>query len=103
LGEQWRLLGLARRARGIDAGPNPVARLRLFASMVFALLVGAIRRGTRLATAMDARGFDSGVPRTMARPQRFGLADGLLILGGAALGTGCLAVSVAAGTFRALL
>jgi energy-coupling factor transport system permease protein len=102
-GQQWRLLGLARRARGIDAAANPLARIRLFASMAFALLVGAIRRGTQLATAMDARGFDSGVPRTVARRQRFGPADWLLILAGAGLGAGCLAVSIAAGTFRALL
>ena len=67
------MLTLARRARGVDAGRNPVARLRLFASTAFALLVGAIRRGTRLAVAMDARGFDSGVPRDRrARRQHFG-------------------------------
>jgi energy-coupling factor transport system permease protein len=103
LGQEWRLLGLARRARGIDAGANPVARLRLFGSTVFGLLVSAIRRGTRLATAMDARVFDSGLPRSVARPQRFGPADWTLIGVAAVLGAGCLAVSLAAGTFRALL
>ena len=41
----------------------------------FALLVGALRRGGRLAVAMDARGFDSGVPRTFARRQRFTAPD----------------------------
>ena len=34
---------------------------------MFTLLVGAVRRGSRLATAMDARGFDSGIARTNAR------------------------------------
>jgi energy-coupling factor transport system permease protein len=85
LNAEWRQLVLARRARGVDAGWNPIARLRLFASAMFALLVGAIRRGIRLATAMEARGFDSGVPRTIARPTRFGLPDALVVASGAAL------------------
>lgn len=67
LATEWQTIRLARRARGVDAGASPVARVRLFTSTAFALLVGAIRRGSRLATAMDARGFDSGVPRSNAR------------------------------------
>ena len=58
---------LARRTRGVEAGRNPVAHARLFGGITFTLLVAALRRGSRLATAMDARGFDSGVPRTSAR------------------------------------
>ncbi|MFC6021805.1 energy-coupling factor transporter transmembrane component T family protein [Plantactinospora solaniradicis] len=100
---EWQMLSMARRARGIDAGRNPLARMRLFGSTAFALLVGAIRRGTRLATAMDARGFDSGSPRTSARRQRFGGADAALIVGATALAAGALAVSVALGTFRPLV
>jgi energy-coupling factor transport system permease protein len=103
LGEEWRMLTLARRARGVDAGRNPVARVRLFGSLTFALLVGAIRRGTRLATAMDARGFDSGLPRTIARPQHFGPADWLLLAGGVLLVALALTVSVATGVFSPLL
>ncbi|MGE5829240.1 MAG: energy-coupling factor transporter transmembrane component T family protein [Micromonosporaceae bacterium] len=103
LGQEWRLLALARRARGVDAGANPVAHLRLFASTTFALLVGAIRRGTRLATAMDARGFDSQVRRTVARPQRFGPADAALVVAAAAVGAALIVASVALGTFTPLL
>ncbi|KXK63481.1 MULTISPECIES: energy-coupling factor transporter transmembrane component T family protein [Micromonospora] len=103
LAEEWQMISMARRARGVDAGRNPVARLRLFASTAFALLVGAIRRGTRLAVAMDARGFDAGTPRTVARRQRFTVADGLLVAGAAALAGAALAVSVALGTFRPLI
>jgi energy-coupling factor transport system permease protein len=91
LGAEWRLLRLARRARGLDAGRNPLAHLRQFAALSFAILVGAIRRGTRLATAMDARGFDSGRPRTIARPQRFTTADTILIIGAATLAAAALA------------
>ncbi|TDB71718.1 energy-coupling factor transporter transmembrane protein EcfT [Micromonospora sp. KC723] len=103
LGQEWQTIGLARRARGVDAGRNPLARLRLFGSTAFALLVAAIRRGTRLAVAMDARGFDAGTPRTVARRQHFGPADWLLLVGAAVLAGGALAVSVALGTFRPLL
>lgn len=103
LSQEWRMLTLARRARGVDAGRNPAARLRLFAATAFALLVGAIRRGTRLAVAMDARGFDSGVPRTCARRQRFGAADAALVVGAAGLSAAALTVSVAAGVFRPVL
>jgi len=102
LGQEWRLLGLARRARGVDAGRSPVARVRLFAARSFALLAGAIRRGTRLAVAMDARGFDSGLPRTAARVQRVGPADWLLVVLAGGLAAAALAASLAAGTFRPL-
>ncbi|MFG1651703.1 energy-coupling factor transporter transmembrane component T family protein [Micromonospora sp. NPDC049275] len=103
LGQEWQMISMARRARGVDAGRNPVAKLRLFASTAFALLVGAIRRGTRLAVAMDARGFDGDTPRTVARHQRFGLADGLLIAGAAALAGAALTTSVLLGAFRPLI
>lgn len=93
--EEWELLTLARRARGIDAGWSPVARIGLFLSTVFALLVGAVRRAERLATAMDARGFAAADARgrSSARTQLVGRADlGLLA------GTGLVcAVTVLAG------
>ena len=72
---------LARRTRGVEAGRNPVARARLLAGIAFTLLVGAVRRGSRLATAMDARGFDSGVPRTNARGSRLHRRDAALVVG----------------------
>ncbi|HYN95742.1 MAG TPA: energy-coupling factor transporter transmembrane component T [Pilimelia sp.] len=103
LGQEWQMLTLARRARGIDPGRNPVARVALFARTAFALLVGAIRRGTRLAVAMDARGFDAGNPRTVARRQHFGGADAALVAGAAAVSGAALAVSVWVGAFRPLL
>src|ERR1044071_9852186 len=94
------MFSMARRARVVEAGRDPGAGVRLFASTMFAMLVHAIRRGTRLATAMDARGFDSGLPRTYARRQHFGRPDVLLIVGAAALGAMALWASVAAGTFN---
>lgn len=103
LEQEWQMISMARRARGVDASRNPVAKLRLFVSTAFALLVGAIRRGTRLAVAMDARGFAAGTPRTVARHQRFTAADGALIVVAALLAGSALAVSVALGTFRPLI
>lgn len=103
LRRNWQTITLARRARGLDAGRNPLARLRLFASTAFALFVGAIRRGTRLAVAMDARGFDAGTPRTAARRQRFTAADAALVAGAAALAGAALTVSALLGTFRPLI
>jgi energy-coupling factor transport system permease protein len=103
LGQEWQMLSLARRARGIDAGRNPVRKLRLFGSTAFALLVGALRRGGRLAVAMDARGFDSDVPRTYARRQVFHRADWALLAGAAVLSAAALATSVLAGLFDPII
>jgi energy-coupling factor transport system permease protein len=102
LADEWEMLTLARRARGVDAGHDPVARVRLFAQTTFALLVGAIRRGTRLATAMDARGFDAVTSRSIARPQRFTAADAAMVVGALLLAAIAIGTSVAAGTFRPL-
>ena len=75
LRDDWRSLQLARRARGVaDRG-----RLRRFAGLAFSLFVLSIRRGSELATAMEARGFGGSAARTWARPSRFGLRDVLLI------------------------
>nr|WP_255671953.1 energy-coupling factor transporter transmembrane component T [Glycomyces amatae] len=101
LGAEWRQITTARRARGLEGGWNPVRRARLFASTMFTLLVGAIRRAGRLAAAMDARGFDSETPRTHAREQRMAAGDWVLIAASAAVSAAAVAASVASGTFTA--
>lgn len=95
--EDWRTLGRARRARGLgDTG-----RLRRWTTMAFALLVLAIRRGTKLATAMEARGFDAqhARQRTWARPSRLGAPDVIGLTAAATLDALALVVSILAGTF----
>ncbi|NDL57400.1 energy-coupling factor transporter transmembrane protein EcfT [Phytoactinopolyspora sp. XMNu-373] len=77
---EWEILGRARRARGLEAGRNPLVAVRLFSGKLFALLVGAVRRGTQMAVAMDARGFDARGPRTCAREIRFTGADAALLI-----------------------
>jgi energy-coupling factor transport system permease protein len=99
LATEWQTIRLARRARGVEAGRNPVAHLRLFAGTAFALLVGAIRRGSRLAAAMDARGFDSGIRRTNARGSRLRVRDAVFVAGTLAVCGGALAVSIGTGSW----
>jgi energy-coupling factor transport system permease protein len=95
LATEWQLLGMARRARGISAGWSPVRAARLAFGKLLALLVGAVRRATRLALAMDARGFGGASGRTIARPQRLRLADWGLILASVALGAAALGIGSA--------
>ena len=57
----------ARRARGMAVGANPFRAISTASGLLFGVLVAAIRRGTRLAAAMDARGFSASGPRTFAR------------------------------------
>jgi energy-coupling factor transport system permease protein len=89
---------LARRARGVEAR-TPVARARLLGGIVFTLLVGAVRRGSRLATAMDARGFDSGIPRTNARGSTLHRRDAAFVAGTAVVCAVAVALSVGTGAW----
>ena len=100
---EWDTLGLARRARGIEADRTFVQRLAGFPSRAVGLLVAAIRRATRLALAMDARGFGSRACRTLARPRAFDARDIALVVSAALLVILATATSVTLGTWRPLL
>src|SRR5947207_157253 len=82
--DEWQTIAMARRARGLDN-----ARVTAFFSMTRSLLVAAIRRATRLAVAMDGRGFADTGCRTLARPRAFRAADWTLFI--AAIGVALLA------------
>ena len=103
LATEWQTIAMARRARGVEAGRSPIAAVRLFGNQMLALLVGAIRRGTRMALAMEARGFGARECRTSAREQTMGRADWGWIGAAAALAAGAIAVSALLGTWRPLL
>jgi energy-coupling factor transport system permease protein len=103
LGQEWQILAMARRARGVEAGRSPIAGVRLFAGQLLALLVGAIRRGTRMAQAMEARGFGALPCRTAARIHRMRSPDWAWIGAAALLAALAIGVSVAVGTWRPLL
>lgn len=94
--DDWRTMSLARRARGV--GDRGV--LRRFFSMAFVLLVFAVRRGSKLALAMEARGFGSDIPRTWSRPSRLHPRDAVALMGGIAIMALALAAAVVVGTFR---
>lgn len=99
---EWESLGLARRARGVEADRGPVDRLRAFPGRTFGLLVAAIRRATALALAMDARGFGAARCRTVARPRGIGPGDWAVLGAAAGLAMVATATSVAAGSWRFL-
>lgn len=102
LGEEWRALGQARRARGLGGRGGSAPSPRVVARQTFALLVQAVRRATRLALAMEARGFGGG-PRTWARHSSYGPADVALGAGGACVAAAAVAVAVWAGTWNFVL
>lgn len=103
MADEWQTLALARRARGVAAGRSPLVAVRLVYGQLLALLVGAVRRGTRLATAMEARGFGSRPCRTIARPQAMRRDDWILLGGVAGLGAVAVGASLAVGSWRFLL
>jgi energy-coupling factor transport system permease protein len=72
--EDFQTLKLARRARGVGSFGTVADRLRANGGLTFALLVQVVRRGSRMAMTMDARGFSSA-PRTWAHESRLGRAD----------------------------
>lgn len=97
--DDWRELEVARRARGVaDTG-----RLRRLIGMAFALIVLAIRRGSTLATSMEARGFGSPTPRTWARSSPWGWREWVLLAAGAAISAVAVAVAVATGSWNLIL
>lgn len=79
------ILRAASRARGVVGN-----RLRAFGSLAFRLLVAALRRGARLAVALDARGLRGGVARTVARPPAFTDWDALAMASTCALALAAL-------------
>lgn len=89
--DDWRALTLARRARGVAE----TGALRRMLGQAFALFVLSIRRGTKLATAMEARGFGAPIARTWARPSVFRGRDWAAL--GVALAVAVLAAGIAMG------
>jgi len=93
LGDDWHSIGYARRARGV----GDHARLRRVCGQAFALLVSAIRRGSTLATAMEARGLGAHPTRTWARPSALHLRDALLVSAALVIAAASVVVSVRTG------
>ncbi|HEY9425114.1 MAG TPA: energy-coupling factor transporter transmembrane component T, partial [Microterricola sp.] len=97
--DDWRSLQLARRARGVaDRG-----LLRRLLGQAFALLVLSIRRGSKLATAMEARGFGGATRRSWARDSVFGARDWFAIAVGFAIAIAAVTVAVVTGSWNFVL
>ena len=73
LQDDWRALGQSRRSRGLGDGST----IKRVFSQAFSLLVVPIGRGTKLASAMEARGFGSDAPRSQARESKLHAVDWL--------------------------
>ncbi len=94
----WGSLERARRARGL--GDKPV--LARLPQQYFALLVLALRRASKLSTAMEARGFGAQGKRTWGRVAQVGRWDVVLVGACACLAIAALGLAVWTGHFRFL-
>ena len=97
--EEWKTLGMARRARGVGTRGHAVARLGAAAGQGFSLLVQAVRRASRLAITMEARGFGAG-PRTWARRSVWRPADTAVVFGGLVIAVAAALIGSIAGTWH---
>mgnify|MGYP002712921509 CR=1 FL=1 len=101
---EWGVLAAARRARGAGGARGPWAALTEFAGLAFTLLVQSLRRATRLAMTMEARGFGRTPPgggkRSWARESRLRARDGWIMACGAVLAFVPVVVSVLTGAWR---
>ncbi|APT84464.1 energy-coupling factor transporter transmembrane component T family protein [Corynebacterium aquilae] len=91
----WAQLERSRRSRGLG-DETTLARL---SNQTFALLVLALRRGTKLATAMEARGFGGPTRRTWARPSRLHRCDLVLVCASVLIPTAALGLAIITGSF----
>ncbi len=91
LAADWTAIGAARRLRGIEPR-SPAERIRSTGGRLLVLLVASIRRAERMALAMDARGFDTGRPRSRYRPMRLGWLDWAVLAAGMAVAVAALVV-----------
>jgi energy-coupling factor transport system permease protein len=91
MADDWTLISAARRLRGIQAR-GVAGRIRDAGDRLVVMLVAAIRRAERLALAMDARGFDSGIKRSHFRELRVGWRDWLTIAVACAVAVAAIAL-----------
>lgn len=85
LGEQWRQIERARRARGVGPDGGFLHRVRVTAGMALALLVSTMRASASMSLAMDARGFATAQRRTWAEPAPWRWGDTVILLAGVLL------------------
>jgi len=90
--EEYAQIRLAQRVRGLPHSRPLAGILALFAS--------AIQRSTRIAVAMDARGFASAGARTSYRAVPLAVADAMFAVAAVAVALALLGASAAGGWLR---
>ncbi|WP_285727529.1 energy-coupling factor transporter transmembrane component T family protein [Psychromicrobium xiongbiense] len=93
---EWQVLGMARRARGMGGRSGVRIGLKASAGQAMALLIQAIRKATRLAVTMEAKGFGAG-PRTWARESVYTPRDFWVVLGGVLIAAAAVTASLITG------
>lgn len=101
LAAEWQTLAAARRARGIGSRSALAAMTTGFAHQAFALMVQALRRASRLAVTMEARGFGAG-PRTWLNPPVYHRVDAAVVVFGLAIPVIAVGASLALGAYRTI-
>jgi len=96
---EWQTLGMARRARGVGGEPGLFSGARAGAGQAMALLVQAIRRASRLAVTMEAKGFGAG-PRTWARESSYTGRDLGVLAGGLVIAAVSVGAAVVLGSWN---
>ena len=100
--DEYAQVRLARRVRG--ALPRGLlGRGREAVSELVTLLSDATRRATRIAIAMDARGFAAATERTYYRQARLAWGDAVFVIGAVIMTTGLLVLSAWVGALRTVL
>lgn len=100
--DEYAQVRLARRVRG--ARPRALHdRVREAVGELVTLLSDATRRATRIAIAMDARGFAAATERTYYREARLAWGDALLVFGATVATTALLLLSAWMGALRTVL
>ena len=94
--EDWRLVGFARRARGLGEANS----LRGWPAASFALFAISLRRGADIAVAMQARGLARAAQRTWLRESHWGSSENVLVLIGALIAAASLAAALATGSWN---
>lgn len=101
LAAEWQTLAAARRARGIGSRSALAAMTTGFAHQAFTLMVQALRRASRLAVTMEARGFGAG-PRTWLNPPTYHRVDVVVLILGLLIPVIAVGASLALGSYRTI-
>lgn len=96
---EWETLAAARRARGMGADRGVIGSITGFTAQAFALIVQALRRASRLAVTMEARGFGAG-PRTWVHRPEYSWRDAVALVIGLGIPAAAIGLSLALGTYR---